>query len=90
VQRGMESEYAPVLMNNEECGAAPPALDRLPMDPALPGWADFGAGPLGLDCKHRFPCSFLLCFHRNQTGTLGIKSPARHQVLHRGPVVAGA
>ncbi len=19
----------------------------------------FGAGPLGLDCKHRFPCSFL-------------------------------
>jgi hypothetical protein len=25
------------------------------MDPALPGWADFGAGPLGLDGKHRFP-----------------------------------
>jgi hypothetical protein len=25
------------------------------VDPALPGWADFGTGPLGLDCKHRFP-----------------------------------
>ncbi len=25
------------------------------VDPALPGWAIFGAGPLGLDCKHRFP-----------------------------------
>jgi hypothetical protein len=41
-------------MNKRECGAAPPALDRLPQDPALPGWADFCAGPLGLDCKHRF------------------------------------
>src|SRR5258708_28036920 len=32
---------------NEESGAAPPALDRLAMDPALPGWADFWCRPSG-------------------------------------------
>jgi hypothetical protein len=36
-----------LLMNNEECGTAPPALDRLAMDPALPGWADFWCRPSG-------------------------------------------
>src|SRR5580704_14515947 len=34
-------------MTNEECGTAPPALDGLPMDPALPGWADFWCRPSG-------------------------------------------
>jgi hypothetical protein len=34
-------------MTNEECSAAPPALDGLPMDPALPGWADFWCRPSG-------------------------------------------
>jgi hypothetical protein len=32
---------------NEECGAAPPALDRPPMDPALPGWANVWCRPSG-------------------------------------------
>ena len=43
---GTESPAA-LLMNKRECGAAPPALDRLPMDPALPGWADFWCRPSG-------------------------------------------
>ena len=42
-------------MNKRRVRCVPPVLDRLPMDPALPGWAHFGAGPLGLDCKYRFP-----------------------------------
>ncbi len=43
---------------NEQTKSVVPHLrcsTRVPMDPALPGWADFGAGPLGLDGKHRFP-----------------------------------
>ena len=43
---------------NEQTKSVVPHLRRSTawlMDPALPGWADFGAGPLGLDCKHRFP-----------------------------------
>jgi hypothetical protein len=47
---GGEKPQVPRLRSggtNEECGAAPPALDRLPMDPALPGWADFWCRPYG-------------------------------------------
>ena len=73
------------MNKRREWDAAPPALDRLPMIPQpFRAGLIFGAGPLGLDGKHRPPMVHSFLDWPQASQPLGMTKEGLARISHQG------